>query len=189
MKFSDLCWREVQIIKSLLLLKTTLTSLTAAPGRQFYGWKEDEKGHPVPAGALARSHYRYSRLCSQELGKGSRRHTDIAPRGSQAEQPLPSVSNITGEEKITSKSFLAVSEIKPGLDHKAQQMSQEPAVTRNIWWWPKPAQWSAVSHQKPFHSWLTPGSPDRAVSSRISSKSLEIQHGLLSSVCCLLWYL
>jgi len=58
----------------------------------------------------SRSRCQYSCLRSQELGKGSRCH-DLE---TQAEQHVLSGSNTIGEEKITSKSFLAVSEIKPG---------------------------------------------------------------------------
>lgn len=181
----------MQIIKTLLLLKMTVTPLTAAPGRQFYRRKEDKKRHPAPPEALqtsARSHCLYSRLCSRELGKGSCHHTDTAPQGT-TQSNVCFQCLISREEKITSKSFLAVSEIKIGPAHEAQQMSQEPAVTQNIWWWPKPAQGGAVSHLKPFHSRLSPVSPDRALSLCTSSKLFEIQHGLLPPVCCLLWYL
>lgn len=175
------------MIKSFFLLKATLTSLIATPGRQYYG-----KRHPAPAGTSANIHQEPLSVQSSlqlELGKGSRCHTDRAPHSSQAEQRVFSVSDTTGEEKITSKSFPTVSKIKLGLAYKAQQMSQEAAATQNIWWWPKAAQWSAASHLKSFHSCLTCGSRDRAVSSHTSSKSLEVQHGLLPSIYYLLQHL
>lgn len=119
------------MIKSFFLLKATLTSLIATPGRQYYG-----KRHPAPAGTSANIHQEPLSVQSSlqlELGKGSRCHTDRAPHSSQAEQRVFSVSDTTGEEKITSKSFPTVSKIKLGLAYKAQQMSQEAAATQNIW--------------------------------------------------------
>lgn len=94
-------------------------------------------------------------------GKSFCCHTNTAPQGSQAQQSILSVSHITGEENIIPKSFLADSEIKPGPAHKAQQMSQEPAVHLKYVAMAKPSP--AVSHLKPFHSWGTPDSANRAV--------------------------
>lgn len=39
--------------RSLSLFTTTVMSLTGTPDRQFYGWKEDKKRPPAPAGVLA----------------------------------------------------------------------------------------------------------------------------------------
>lgn len=62
---------------------------------------------------------------------------------------------------IIPKSFLADSKIKPGPAHWVQQMSQKPAVHLKYVAMAKPS--TAMSHLKPFHSWRTPGSADRAV--------------------------
>lgn len=140
-------------------LKATLTSLTAAPGRQYCG-----KRHPSPAGALANIYQEPLSVQSSlqlELGTGSR-HRHSSPR-----QPSRTMCPFSvwhhWEEKITSKSFLAVSKIKPGLVHKAQQMSchQLPPTiygdgqkqhnkVRHLTWNPSTPAWLVALQTEPW---------------------------------------
>lgn len=152
--------------RSLSLFTTTVMSLTGTLDRQLYRWKEDKKRPPAPSWSFGKyppgaTVGRVMVISEARSWKSSSCHTDTALRGSQAQQWIISVSNITGEEKIIPKFFLANSEIKPGPAHEAQQMSQEPAVNLKYMVMVKPS--TAESHLKPSHSWVTPDSADKAV--------------------------
>lgn len=149
------------------------------PLLQLEFWQTSSRSH------CWQSHHR---LCSQELG-GVPAARDTALQGSQAQQCIFSVSNVTGEEKIIPKSFLVDSEIKPGPAHEAQQMSQEPAVNLKYTVMAKrsTAKCSVSPETFPLlgDSWLC----RESCGSCTTSKTSEIQHSLLPSACCLLWHL